>query len=288
MPRLLHRPGFTLIELLVVISIIALLIAILLPALQAARSTAQTVACLSNQRQLGIGQHAYAGDYNGLITAAKVRTEFDNFWRGRWESELATYLGFPAVDYAGDHFNDETTDVHVNGRREIFRCPSNPFWEDAFGVRSYAHNGFGFLASDRTAGDGFSPAAFAWDADQDQDTGNLDGQTWHIDIGGIAKSPNSAVPSQITNNSPVDIVTLSDFGPQNSGTSTHFSMRFSAYWFGNDHPLVTAPNRSASWHPNSANNVLLLDGHAENVAIPRNAAPAADNAPVTTRITLRD
>src|SRR5262245_24155104 len=46
--------GFTLIELLVVVSIIALLITNLLPTLSSAKGSARSVACLSNQRQLGI------------------------------------------------------------------------------------------------------------------------------------------------------------------------------------------------------------------------------------------
>ncbi|MFW6039421.1 MAG: type II secretion system protein [bacterium] len=61
-----RRAGFTLIELLVVITIIALLISILLPALTAARETAKSIVCASQLRQVGIAQHLYADDYNGL------------------------------------------------------------------------------------------------------------------------------------------------------------------------------------------------------------------------------
>jgi len=57
-----RRDGFTLIELLVVISIIALLVGILLPALGAARKTAQKAVCLSNLRSTGQGMATYAAN----------------------------------------------------------------------------------------------------------------------------------------------------------------------------------------------------------------------------------
>ena len=63
-PRVARR-AFTLLELLVVIGIIALLVSILLPTLNKARESAQTVKCLSNLRQLGQANSMYAADSDG-------------------------------------------------------------------------------------------------------------------------------------------------------------------------------------------------------------------------------
>ncbi len=87
------QPGFTLIELLVVIAIIAILAAILFPVFQKVRENARRTACLSNQKQIGLGILQYNQDYDEKYIAGGNQCGRGSGWAG----QLYPYVKSTAV-----------------------------------------------------------------------------------------------------------------------------------------------------------------------------------------------
>jgi prepilin-type N-terminal cleavage/methylation domain-containing protein/prepilin-type processing-associated H-X9-DG protein len=81
-PRGARRSAFTLIELLVVIAIIAILAALLLPALTKAKTKAQGIQCLSNNKQLTLAWIMYAHESNDRLVWNDLTSTGSGWVRG--------------------------------------------------------------------------------------------------------------------------------------------------------------------------------------------------------------
>lgn len=112
------RNAFTLIELLVVISIIALLVGILLPALGAARRSAQDIKCKNQLRQFGIAFVAYATDNRDVLPASL--DDRNNKYYRTWLMD-----GSPPFMRITRNCPDEGSIFpYVGETRELYRCPA--------------------------------------------------------------------------------------------------------------------------------------------------------------------
>ncbi|HEV7300136.1 MAG TPA: prepilin-type N-terminal cleavage/methylation domain-containing protein [Tepidisphaeraceae bacterium] len=92
-----HRySAFTLVELLVVIGIIALLISILLPALKKAQQSAQSVACASNMRQVGMAMIMYSSEHKSRFPSARWNAGADSdVPLSSYFEKISRYMGIP-------------------------------------------------------------------------------------------------------------------------------------------------------------------------------------------------
>ncbi len=156
-----HNRAFTLIELLVVIAIIAILAAMLLSSLSRAKATSQSVACLSNLKQLQLGYLMYLNDNNDWLppdNARKVSGLIQNL-AGSW------VVGNTQRDVNTTNIQAGVIFRYV-GAAGVYHCPSDHSTITGAAslsrTRSYSLNGW--LNSSYDDGSGFSwvPQDYPW------------------------------------------------------------------------------------------------------------------------------
>jgi prepilin-type N-terminal cleavage/methylation domain-containing protein/prepilin-type processing-associated H-X9-DG protein len=146
--------GFTLIELLVVIAIIAILAAILFPVFAQARAAARKASCISNLKQLALGQQMYVQDYDEHFCKWDGTGSPTNSWAqpngaGWWMNEIYPYVKNYGI-YADP--NDTRAADQTNGWGYAIIPNTNPiqYYRSSYGMLEWINNyqnSFNSLAS---------------------------------------------------------------------------------------------------------------------------------------------
>jgi len=240
--------AFTLIELLVVIAIIAILAAMLLPALSRAKGKAQSINCLSNLRQWGIGLQVsltdngdmlprdgtddggqYSPDTGAVSGPGSPRDEY------AWFNVLASVMADKPLsnyfDLPGGNYIEKLPFPTKSGR--IWHCPS-AYAGDTVDVWSPAPAG------------GFFSYVMNIDLKATTPIGGSYGKMTYPQMPKVTTVPNSSATVLLTEQAFSPTKETYTFGPQRNGLypcerSTRFPQR----------------------HNNQGGNLVFIDGHSQ-------------------------